>query len=201
MTNIKLILASTSASRKKILKKFSLPFECMAPQCDETPLVNEGAIDLVLRLSRIKAQSVAERYTGSKTIVIGSDQVGVLDEKIVGKPHTIENAKQQLLKSSGKTFYFYTGLCVINAQTQQTVTLYEPFKVTFRQLSEAEIDAYIAKEMPLQCAGSFKCDELGITLFDKFEGDDINSLVGLPLIKLNQIMIQMGINPLLIQAQ
>lgn len=198
MNNIKLILASTSESRKKILKKFAIPFECISPVCDETPLANEAATDLVLRLSKLKAESVAKHYLGTQTIIIGSDQVGVLDDKIVGKPHTVENAKQQLLKSSGKTFYFYTGLCVINAKTQQSVTLYEPFKVTFRQLSQAEIDAYINKEMPLQCAGSFKCDELGITLFDRFEGDDINSLVGLPLIKLNKIMIEMGVNPLLI---
>lgn len=192
---MKIILASTSESRKKILKKFAIPFECVAPHCDETPLHNESAIDLVLRLSQIKAQSVAKTHPHS--LVIGSDQVGVLDGKIVGKPYTIENARQQLLNSSGKTFYFYTGLCVIHSQTQQMVTTYEAFRVTFRQLTLAEIDAYITKEMPLQCAGSFKCDELGITLFEKLEGDDINSLIGLPLIKLNNIMISMGVNPLL----
>lgn len=197
---MKLILASTSQSRKKILKKLALPFGCVAPQCDETPQANESAIDLVLRLSQIKAQSVAQNYDGTETIIIGSDQVGVLDDLIVGKPHTIENAKQQLLNSSGKTFSFYTGLCVINAKTQQTVTLYEPFKVTFRHLNNAEIESYIKAEMPLQCAGSFKCDELGITLFEKFEGNDINSLVGLPLIRLNQVMIEMGYNPLLMKV-
>ncbi|WP_392562858.1 nucleoside triphosphate pyrophosphatase [Orbus sturtevantii] len=193
---MKIILASTSESRKKILKKFAIPFDCIAPVCDEKPLPNENATDLVLRLSQIKAQSIAKNYMGSDTIIIGSDQVGVLDGKIVGKPHTTANAKQQLLKSRGKTFYFYTGLCVIDAKTQNISISYEPFKVTFRHLNEAEIDAYIAKEMPLQCAGSFKCDELGITLFDKLEGNDINSLIGLPLIKLNKVMLDMGYNPL-----
>lgn len=194
---MKLILASTSESRKKILKKFALPFDCVAPQCDETPLPNESAIDLVLRLSQIKAESVAAHHPND--IVIGSDQVGVLDGKIIGKPHSTDNAIAQLLNSSGKTFYFYTGLCVIHQSSQQITTLYEPFKVTFRQLTLAEIESYVQKEKPLQCAGSFKCDELGITLFEKFEGHDINALVGLPLIKLNQILIQMGFNPLLLK--
>jgi len=193
---MKIILASTSESRKKILKKLAIPFECIAPICDETPLLNENAIDLVLRLSQAKAQSIAKNYLGTDTLIIGSDQVGVLDGKIVGKPHTTANAKQQLLNSRGKAFYFYTGLCVIDAKTQNMSISYEPFKVNFRQLNEAEIDAYITKEMPLQCAGSFKCDELGITLFEQLEGDDINSLVGLPLIRLNKIMIDMGYNPL-----
>ncbi|WP_392553134.1 nucleoside triphosphate pyrophosphatase [Orbus wheelerorum] len=196
---MKIILASTSESRKKILKKFAIPFECVAPICDETPLTNESATDLVLRLSHVKAQSIAKNYAGTDTLIIGSDQVGVLDGEIVGKPHTIDNAKQQLLNSRRKAFYFYTGLCVINAKTQNMSLSYESFKVTFRHLDEAEINAYINKEMPLHCAGSFKCDELGITLFDKLEGDDINSLVGLPLIRLNKIMIEMGYNPLLLQ--
>lgn len=195
INTLRIILASTSESRKKILQKFAIPFECIAPNCDETPLANESATELVLRLSTIKAQSVARFNANS--IVIGSDQVGVLDGKIVGKPLTVENARAQLQKSSGKTFCFYTGLTVINTQSNEMVTLCEPFSVTFRQLSLAEIDAYIAKEMPLQCAGSFKCDELGITLFERFVGEDINSLVGLPLIKLNQILIKMGFNPLL----
>ncbi len=191
---MKIILASTSLSRKKVLEKLAIPFDCVPPICDETPLPNESAQQLVVRLANAKAQSLVASNPDS--LIIGSDQVGVLDGKIVCKPLTIENAKQQLKNSSGKAFYFYTGMTVINTRTGQSQTICEPFKVTFRQLTDAEIDAYIAKEMPLQCAGSFKCDELGITLFDKLEGDDINSLVGLPLIKLNKIMIDMGCNPL-----
>ena len=193
----RIILASTSASRKKILTKFGIPFECVAPVCDETPLPNESAVELVLRLSKIKASSLVAHYPDS--IIIGSDQVGVLDGKIIGKPLTVERARQQLIKSSGKTVHFYTGLTVINTETEQQITLYEPFDVVFRKLSPEEIDAYIAKEQPLQCAGSFKCDELGITLFEELKGDDINTLVGLPLLRLNKIMIEMGYNPLLNQ--
>ncbi|AJA44556.1 MAF protein [Frischella perrara] len=196
MTNI--ILASTSESRKKVLRKFALPFDCIAPTCDETPLPHEKAIDLVLRLSQTKAQSVAKDHPNS--IVIGSDQVGVMEGKIIGKPYTREKAIHQLLDSSGKTIKFFTGLSVIHGRTQQNITTYEQFDVTFRSLTLAEITAYVKKEQPLQCAGSFKCDELGITLFSKLEGKDINSLVGLPLIRLNQIMIDMGFNPLLMSC-
>ena len=193
---MKIILASTSLSRKKVLEKLAIPFECVPPVCDETPLPGESAEQLVVRLAKLKAQSLVAKYPNS--LIIGSDQVGVLNDQVVGKPHTVENARIQLKKSSGNTFYFFTGMTVIDTQSMQSTTICEPFKVTFRQLSDAEIDAYIAKEMPLQCAGSFKCDELGITLFDKLEGNDINSLIGLPLLTLNKIMIKMGHNPLLI---
>ncbi|WP_294844967.1 nucleoside triphosphate pyrophosphatase [uncultured Gilliamella sp.] len=193
---MKIILASTSLSRKKVLEKLAIPFECVPPVCDETPLPGESAEQLVVRLAKLKAQSLVAKYPNS--LIIGSDQVGVLNDQIVGKPHTVENARIQLKKSSGNTFYFFTGMTVIDTQSMQSTTICEPFKVTFRHLTDAEIDAYIAKEMPLQCAGSFKCDELGITLFDKLEGNDINSLIGLPLITLNKIMIKMGHNPLLI---
>lgn len=193
---MKIILASTSLSRKKVLEKLAIPFECVPPVCDETPLPGESAEQLVVRLAKLKAQSLVAKYPNS--LIIGSDQVGVLNDQIVGKPHTVENARIQLKKSSGNTFYFFTGMTVIDTQSMQSTTICEPFKVTFRQLTDPEIDAYIAKEMPLQCAGSFKCDELGITLFDKLEGNDINSLIGLPLLTLNKIMIKMGHNPLLI---
>ncbi|MCO6523756.1 MAG: septum formation inhibitor Maf [Candidatus Schmidhempelia sp.] len=192
---MKLILASTSVSRQKILKKFNIPFDCIAPDCDETPQPNENAITLVQRLSCIKAESVAKQCIDS--IIIGSDQVGVLNKQIIGKPHTVDNAIKQLQACSGKTINFYTGLTVIDTGKQQRITIYEPFAVTFRQLSLAEISAYVEKEQPLYCAGSFKCDELGITLFDKLMGDDINTLIGLPLIRLNKILIKMGYNPLL----
>lgn len=191
---MRIILASTSLSRKKVLEKLAIAFQCVPPICDETPLPNESAEQLVIRLSKLKAKSLITQYPNC--LIIGSDQVGVLEDKIVCKPHTVENARQQLRNSSGKSFYFYTGMTVINTASGQSNTICEPFKVTFRHLTDAEINAYIAKEMPLQCAGSFKCDELGITLFDKLEGDDINSLVGLPLLKLNKIMIEMGCNPL-----
>ncbi|MDF7666353.1 Maf family protein [Orbaceae bacterium ESL0727] len=191
---MQIILASTSPSRKKLLNKLRIPFTAVPPICDETPLMGETAEQLVLRLSKIKAQSLVASYPNS--LIIGSDQVGLLDGNIIGKPHTMDNARKQLQQSSGKTLQFFTGLTVINTQTAQSVTLCEPFKVTFRQLTASEIDAYLVKEQPLQCAGSFKCDELGITLFAKLEGNDIDSLVGLPMLQLNKIMIEMGCNPL-----
>lgn len=193
---MRIILASTSSARKIVLEKLGIPFECVPPICDETPLVNERAEALVVRLSKMKAQSLLKNHTNS--LIIGSDQVGVLEGNIMGKPHTVENAQKQLTHSSGKTVFFYTGMTVINSDTLQSVTICEPFNVTFRDLTDAEIRAYIAKEQPLQCAGSFKCDGLGITLFEKLEGEDINALVGLPLLKLNHILNEMGVNPLLL---
>lgn len=195
---MQLILASTSLSRQKVLRKLGVPFQAIAPDCDETPYANETATELVLRLAESKARSLISRYPNS--LIIGSDQVGVLDGQIIGKPHTIEKAKWQLQRSSGKTLTFYTGLSVINSQSGKTLTCYEPYEVTFRPLSEAEIDHYIAQESPLQCAGSFKCDELGITLFARLSGNDINALIGLPLLILNQVLLKMDYN-LLLHAQ
>lgn len=193
-----IILASTSISRQKVLKKLGIPFEIVAPTCDETPLPHESAIDLVLRLSQMKAQSVADQFPD--TIVIGSDQVGVLEQQIIGKPHTFERAMAQLQQSQGKTIQFYTGLSVIYQKDQFIKTLVDPFAVTLRNLSDAEIEAYLKKDKPLHCAGSFKCDELGITLFERLHGEDLNSLIGLPLIRLNQILIELDANPLLFPA-
>lgn len=190
-----IILASTSLSRQKILKKFNIPFEIMVPDCDETPYQNESPIALVLRLSKTKALSIANKFPDA--IVIGSDQVGVLKNKVIGKPHTFENAVKQLQESSGQTIQFYTGLSVIHKVSDFSKTLYDPFSVTMRDLSEPEIKAYLTKERPFYCAGSFKCDELGITLFEKLQGNDLNSLIGLPLIELNRILIELNQNPLL----
>lgn len=190
-----IILASTSVSRQKILKKFGIAFQVMAPDCDETPYPNESPIDLVLRLSQTKAQSIANQFPDA--IVIGSDQVGVLDQQIIGKPYTFENAMKQLQKSRGKTIQFYTGLSVIQQSSQFNQTLYDLFAVTMRNLSDEEIIAYLKKDEPLHCAGSFKCDELGITLFEHLQGNDLNSLIGLPLIQLNHILIKLNQNPLL----
>lgn len=191
-----LILASTSASRKKVLQQLGLPFETIAPICDETPFPNEDPIALVQRLSEVKARSIANLYP--EHIVIGSDQVGVLHQKIIGKPHHFEAAKKQLQKSSGQTLIFYTGLSVIHQTRGFCKTLYAPFEVTLRTLTEQEIEAYLHKDRPFHCAGSFKCDGLGITLFAHLNGEDLNSLVGLPLIQLNKILIELNANPLLV---
>lgn len=191
-----IILASTSASRKKLLQRLGLPFTAVAPDCDETPLANENPVALVLRLSRQKAESIVN-LADNNSIIIGADQVGELHGQILGKPLTCEKAYTQLRRCSGQVVRFYTGLTVLNTASKGSVTLYDPFEVHFRILTDEEIKSYITKEKPLHCAGSFKCDGLGITLFNKLKGEDICSLTGLPLLRLNQILINIGYNPLL----
>ena len=190
-----LLLASTSPWRRMLLEKLSVPFECAAPEVDETPLPGESARQLVVRLAQAKAQALASRYPHH--LIIGSDQVCVLDGEITGKPHTEENAHRQLRQASGTIVTFYTGLALYNSTNGQLQTECEPFDVHFRHLSDREIEGYIRKENPLQCAGSFKSEGLGITLFERLEGRDPNSLVGLPLIALCQMLRREGFNPLL----
>ncbi|MBS1207310.1 MAG: septum formation inhibitor Maf [Proteobacteria bacterium] len=190
-----IILASTSPYRRALLEKLGLAFACAAPQADETPYAGEAPRHLVLRLAQEKAQSLAEKYP--QHLIIGSDQVCVLDGEITGKPHTEENARQQLMKARGNIVTFYTGLALYNSATGHLQTECEPFDVHFRHLSEQEIDDYIRKERPLNCAGSFKSEGLGIALFERLEGRDPNTLVGLPLIALCQMLRREQCNPLL----
>ncbi len=164
-------------------------------EVDETPQPGESARQLVVRLAQAKAQALASRFP--QHLIIGSDQVCVLDGEITGKPHTEENAHRQLRKASGTIVTFYTGLALYNSANGHLQTECEPFDVHFRHLSDQEIEAYIRKENPLQCAGSFKSEGLGITLFERLEGRDPNSLVGLPLIALCQMLRREGFNPLL----
>lgn len=190
-----LILASTSPYRRALLEKLGLSFECAAPQTDETPRPGESPHHLVLRLAQEKAQSLAHAWP--QHLIIGSDQVCVLDGEITGKPHTEENARQQLMKASGNIVTFYTGLALYNSATGHLQTECEPFDVHFRHLSEQEIDDYVRKERPLNCAGSFKSEGLGIALFERLDGRDPNTLVGLPLIALCQMLRREHCNPLL----
>lgn len=190
-----LILASTSPYRRALLEKLGVEFICAAPDTDETPKDGESATDLVQRLAQEKAHSLSEKFPNH--FIIGSDQVCVIDGKIVGKPGSIENAHQQLRVASGKVITFYTGLCVLNSHTMQKEIICEPFHVHFRRLTDDEINAYIKLEMPLYCAGSFMCEGAGILLFSQLEGRDPNALVGLPLIALNEILLKFGYNALL----
>ncbi|MCU6664037.1 MAG: Maf family protein [Silvania sp.] len=190
-----LLLASTSPYRRVLLEKLGLPFECAAPNVDESPRPGESPRHLVVRLAQEKAQSLAARYPDH--LIIGSDQVCVLDGEITGKPHTEENARQQLMKARGSIVTFYTGLALYNAATGHLQTECEPFDVHFRHLSEQEIEDYVRKERPLNCAGSFKSEGLGIALFDKLDGRDPNALVGLPLIALCQMLRREHYNPLM----
>ncbi|PVZ88035.1 septum formation inhibitor Maf [Serratia sp. S1B] len=189
-----ILLASTSIYRQQLLEKLHLPFICAAPETDETPLPGESAEALVLRLATAKAQSLAVSYPNH--LIIGSDQVCVIGGKITGKPHTAENARKQLHNASGQRVTFYTGLALYNSHSKQLQTLCEPFHVHFRELTASEISTYVELEQPLNCAGSFKSEGLGIALFQKLEGRDPNTLIGLPLIALLAMLRVEGINPL-----
>ncbi|SMY35807.1 Maf-like protein YceF [Photobacterium malacitanum] len=184
--NQSLVLASTSPFRKSLLEKLQLPFTTANPNVDEAILKNESASALVKRLAQAKAQACASDYPNH--LIIGSDQVCVIDDKILGKPHTEANACAQLRAASGKVVTFYTGLCLYNARTETTQVVCELFHVHFRTLTENEIAHYVSKEQPLYCAGSFKSEGLGIALFDRLEGRDPNTLVGLPLIALREML-------------
>lgn len=190
-----LILASTSRYRKALLEKLEVPFTCAAPEVDELPLPGESPRQLVLRLAQAKAQALAEAYP--EHLIIGSDQVCVLDGRITGKPHTEENAHRQLRAASGHVVTFYTGLALYNSASGHLQTECEPFDVHFRTLSDGEISRYIQKEQPLNCAGSFKSEGLGIALFERLDGRDPNTLIGLPLIALCKMLRHEGGDPLL----
>ena len=189
-----LVLGSTSSFRKSILEKLNLSFECAKPNIDETALVGETPQTLVERLAVEKAKAVTDEFPNA--LIIGSDQVAVCDGEILGKPHNFENGVKQLTKFSNKAVTFYTGLCVYDNANDKTFSLVEPFIVHFNKLSQAEIENYLKAEQPYNCAGSFKSEGLGICLFEKLEGDDPNTLIGLPLIKLVGLLKQHGLDVL-----
>ncbi|GKT11186.1 MAG: septum formation protein [Thiomicrorhabdus sp.] len=186
----RIILGSTSIFRKELLEKLNLPFEQIAPNIDESPLNNETPKELVVRLSKAKAQVIAGQSPNS--IIIGSDQTALFNGQPIGKPHSFDNAAAQLKQFSNQTITFYTGLTVINTATQQTFEALDITKVHFRALSQSVIENYIEIEQPLKCAGSFKSEGLGITLFKEIESKDPNALIGLPLIELTNIFYEMG---------
>lgn len=186
-----LVLASTSPFRQSLLSKLGIPFSVEAPQTDETPLDGESPAALVERLARAKAGDVAQRHEDA--LVIGSDQVACIDGRIVGKPGTRDKAIEQLSAASGKSVMFHTGLCLLNASSGRAQTAVEPFEVHFRQLDRNRIERYVDREQPFNCAGSFKSEGLGITLFSALDGRDPNTLVGLPLIRLIEMLEDEGI--------
>jgi MAF protein len=194
MTNKTLVLGSTSPFRKSILEKLNLTFECAKPNIDETALVGETPQALVERLAIEKARAVTAQYPNA--LIIGSDQVAVCEGEILGKPHTFENGVKQLTKFSNKSITFYTGLCVYDSAQDKALSLVEPFTVHFNPLSQEEITHYLRAEQPYNCAGSFKSEGLGICLFKRLEGDDPNTLIGLPLIKLVALLKAHGVDVL-----
>lgn len=177
-----LVLASTSPYRSELLKRLQLPFVIAAPEVDETPLLHESARATSLRLSRKKAQAVATDYPNA--LIIGSDQVALLEGLQIGKPRTHDNAILQLRSMRGKTTCFYTALTLLNSHTGQMQTEVAENLVTLRNLTDEEIEGYLLKEQPYQCAGSAKSEGLGIALMSSMSGDDPNALIGLPLILL-----------------
>lgn len=186
-----LVLASTSPFRREILQKLGLPFEVAAPDIDEAVGNDELPEALVSRLAESKARAVAQNWPNA--LIIGSDQVACVDGKILGKPGNRQNAIKQLMQTAGKTVTFYTGLCLLNSVSGRAQISCELFKVHFRQLSEEQIGRYLDHERPFNCAGSFKSEGMGITLFSKLEGDDPNTLIGLPLIKLVEMLGNEGV--------
>ena len=188
-----LVLASTSIYRQQLLAKLNRPFISVNPNIDESPIQGETAIQLVERLAQLKALAGSQLIEDnsdkeSQCVVIGSDQVAMINGEIIGKPHTEANAIKQLQLASGQAITFYTGLAVYCPTTKSMHSCVEPFTVHFRQLTDKQIDYYVKTEQPLYCAGSFKSEGLGIALFDKLEGDDPNTLIGLPLIKLINLL-------------
>lgn len=187
-----LVLASSSPYRRELLTRLRLPFTWGAPQIDESRRPDEDAEALVHRLSLEKAQALSASH--SQHLIIGSDQVAVLGSQIIGKPHTLERAREQLMAASGNSVTFLTGLTLLNSATGQQQTDCVPFTVHFRPLSEAQIVRYLTAEQPFDCAGSFKAEGLGISLFRSTEGSDSNSLIGLPLIRLVDMLQASGID-------
>lgn len=189
--SLPLVLASSSAYRRALLERLQLPFSWAAPECDETPIAGESAPELVQRLAQAKATALAERYPAH--LLIGSDQVARLNGQILGKPHSFERACAQLQAASGQKVEFLTGLCLYNSQSRQLQCTCVPFSVEFRTLSTAEIKRYVAAEQPLDCAGSFKAEGLGVSLFAGTQGPDSTALIGLPLIALCQMLRNEGL--------
>ncbi|MDG4597878.1 MAG: Maf family protein [Candidatus Contendobacter sp.] len=187
----RLILASTSPFRRELLARLGLPFSTQAPDTDESPRPGEDAPTLTARLAELKARAVARHEPTA--LIIGSDQAAVLDGAIIGKPGNHEEATTQLRRASGRTVTFYTGLCLLDGASGQCRTTVEPFQVVFRPLTTSMIDRYLRREQPYECAGGFKSEGLGIALFERLEGDDPTSLIGLPLIRLTHLLEAVGV--------
>jgi len=184
-----LILASSSPYRRELLTRLQLPFRCLSPNINESAQHQESPRLLALRLAQQKAAAIALQYPTA--IVIGSDQVAAVDGQLLGKPGTEAKAVQQLMLSSGKTVTFYTGLCV--QQGDKVLSDCITYSVEFRSFDENTAQRYIRIEQPLDCAGSFKCEGLGVSLFKRQSGDDPTSLVGLPLIRTCEFLRELGV--------
>lgn len=189
-----LVLASTSPFRRELLERLGLPFTTAAPPFEERLDQDADAAGLAGSMALGKALSLADDFPDA--LIIGSDQVLVTDGEIIGKPGSVERAREQLRSMSGASHTFHTGLAVVDTASGETHVATVPFTVTLRELTDREIDNYIRLDDPLGCAGSFKIEGLGIALMEKLEGDDFTALIGLPLIELVSMLRRLGVNPL-----
>ncbi|NOT14019.1 MAG: septum formation inhibitor Maf [Methylotenera sp.] len=186
-----LILASSSIYRRELLERLQIPFITISPQVDETPLANEKPEDTALRLAQAKARKVALKHPNA--LIIGCDQVATLEGVQLGKPMTHDNAVKQLRLMRGKKVIFHSALCLFNAETDNMQATNVPFIVQFRHLTDAQIENYLLKEQPYHCAGSARSEGLGIVLIESMQGDDPNALIGLPLIKVIDMLQNEGV--------
>jgi 7-methyl-GTP pyrophosphatase len=191
ISHLPIVLASTSPFRRELLSRLALPFEIVSPDIDESRHPHEPPLDMVRRLSEAKARAGAP---AGQALVIGSDQVATVGEDVLGKPGTHERAAAQLRHLSGRSVTFLTGLCLLNTATDEAQVEVIPYHVHFRILGDAQIERYLRHDQPYNCAGSFKSEGLGITLFERMEGDDPTALVGLPLIRLTDMLTRAGID-------
>lgn len=187
-----LILASSSIYRRELLTHLQIPFSCISPDVDETPMKNEQPQETALRLAQVKAKKVGLSHPNA--LIIGCDQVATLDGIQLGKPLNHDNATKQLRMMRGREVTFHSALCLYNAATQSIQAEVVPYIVQFRNLSEAQIENYLLKEQPYHCAGSAKSEGLGIAIIERMVGEDPNALIGLPLIKLVSMLHNEGVN-------
>jgi MAF protein len=188
-----LILASGSRYRQDLLRRLGLNFTAHAPDIDETPHPHEPPEALAQRLASSKARALAGEHPNA--FIIGSDQVAWLDGEPLSKPGNFDNALAQLQRSRGKTVTFYTGLCLYDSANATQQLAVERYQASFRTLTDAQLRHYLTTEQPYDCAGSFKCEGLGITLFTSLSGNDPNTLIGLPLIRLTDMLTNVGLDP------
>ncbi len=189
----KLVLASSSPYRRKLLQRLQLKFHTLSPDIDETPHIDELPVDYVKRLAREKAETGAKLSGTGNTLVIGSDQTLVLDGEILGKPGSPVKAHDMLSRCSGKSVYFYCGYCLWHSEQGELETGMVPTEVRFRRLSSSEVSRYIEQEPALDCAGAFKSEALGISLFTALRSDDPTALIGLPMIAVSMALRTFGI--------
>ncbi|MGM0983933.1 MAG: Maf family protein [Pseudomonadota bacterium] len=189
-----LILASGSRWRRQLLDRLEIPYAWESPDIDETPRPGEAPEALVHRLALSKAERLAERFPAH--LIVGSDQVALFGGEILGKPGDAATARANLSRFSGQRVRFLTGLALLDTAQGRHQVCHETYDVLFRHLSEGEIARYVEREKPLDSAGSFRMEGLGIALFEKLEGDDPNTLIGLPLIRLCELLREAGLDPL-----